>query len=325
MPEGDPDPNPDPGANNEALPPRQPKKSFWEIFWKQVRDGKGYLCRWRTLVPLTLAVILLSIQVCSLGTICTQERKFTVLVYAFGYQPLQYTGLLIANTLTIAGIMDMFEGCASVARGVGMRRAQREAQREEPDVIDLEEEPTWRRVVAFPRAYATEFATAFVATFKDSYKTRDDFCENVVEPFLMLTLTFALRWVWDSGKWDSATQMVIVSMVLHLVKWLCDAIVIFYDLPQDSWLRPQKHLFILVLLLLGLFAVGKKRDSISFNPMEDLNAARWFNNARTSEQEPMGRVRIEHLPVGRPQQEGRVIHRVTNTVVTKWVEPTRGV
>lgn len=289
----DPDPEPDTGAENEAVDPDPRWLVFLRILWEQVVRGMSYLTRPRNWWAAGLAFFLLCLQMCSFGDICAQNRVWTVFFTLLGYTPGQYICLFIANTLTIAGIMDMAEGIAAVVNGVGIRAARKGFQ---------VESPSWE-----------EGSLANLL---------EDIHDKVLEPFLVLTMTSAFRHLVDFGDISSASQLVIVSSILHLIKWVCEAIAIYRD-SKDWRFEGRRRLFMdLLLLLVPVAAVMHRKSLPSF--WDGFDAATWFNNARTSEKKPMGRVHIEHLVAEIPYP-ARAVHEVTHKVVTKWVEPTHRV
>lgn len=204
--------------------------------------------------------------------------------------------------------MDIAQGLTSVVGEIGIRAAHKQT----PELVNLEEEDIWKH-----------------------FSILQDVYDKLMEPVLVLTLTFALRWVFDTEELASSILLVRVSLILRLTKLVCNTIAICYgDFASRlsvysgaavSWLRVRKRLFVLVLLLLAVFSIYMRRHNISFDPLAGREAAQWFNNARSSEKEPIWRVRIKHLPAEKPQRVGAIIHKVTNEVVTKWVMPAQRV
>jgi hypothetical protein len=284
-------------------------KRLYQTTEATLRSGQSkgmlYFVSVRSILALCLAVGLLFAQICSLGSVCQQNSSFIVLVRAFERHFQEYACLLTANFLTISGLWDIFEGIASVIGEIGMRAAHKDIP-DTSDLVDQENREFWSQaweVAASPRPLL------------------ENIHDKVVEPALVLVLTIALRFAFGSEEVASSIQLARFSMLLHLTKWLCETITICY-VEADSWFNPQGRLFIAVMVLFALLATFELWNSITFNPGAGLPAAKWFNNARTSENQAIRRVHIQHLPAEIPQRVRASIHEVTHRVVTKWVEPT---
>lgn len=303
---GDGTPDPDPGSDPAGNQGPDNPPSFWETFWVQVSNGFAYLATRRALAAFVLAVHLLIQQLCSAGTLCDQNNPGVVVLKALKSYPWSYLCLLMTNLLAISGLYDVLEALIFVSQNIGVRAAHRA----EPVVLD-----NWSATFQRRDAVFRLFAVPIIL----------DLVDQVAEPLLMLVLTFPLRNLfghWLLRAWPVPGQLISIIFTLHLIKWFCQAIDIVYQpIPKPRGVR--RPLVIVFLLLCSVFVIRAHWKSLfPATDWEYASTQAYWNADDFPHRRPTNPIRIRRLLSQPAQSVAAIAHRVTNSVLTEWVEPT---
>ncbi|KAK5075660.1 hypothetical protein LTR70_010064 [Exophiala xenobiotica] len=306
-----PDEPDDPGAEGDQPWDRIPW--LWRllsIFWEQFAEAMRYFKQARFHVSFGLAIKLLASVVCSAGPICDERSGYELILRYLRSATWECFCSLGVYTFMISGLIDSFEAIGRTLSDTGIRAAQ-------------QEEPLfngWKGVLRHPMAFINEYLAPICR----------DVANKVLEPVLMLGLTLSLRYCsWLTfGKGTNTSDVVlvfIISFTLHLLKWICQTLEIFYDLPGNipglRWAR--RPLVSLLLLMLSIWAICYNWDVLSPSPTSTVRVVKAYWNSdqypRTGNETTLS---IASWITQSTKEAATQVYRVTQVLVTGGVVPT---
>ena len=274
-------PSPGPGAAAAQMP-QDPQRSWWQIFKAVFREALRYYRSGWSKVSLLLAPCLLMSVLCSAGPMCKNLGRWDVLSRQFKAGPFETVALLIVYALLISGLGDVAKGMVEVARRVGVRQAQVNADAvqvqnvpnprivagniEGPQDHDLVDEQDairpqnpdqhqqWLKGLDIGRRWILQSVSwAYsILSYLDLFEVDVDVRNYLSEPVLMLVVMLGLCREWL--RWTHGEVAFLITLAVHLVKWALQTTEIYYDLRRrvPCFRRLDRPLVFIFLTALGL-------------------------------------------------------------------------